>query len=127
MVQDLPVGHNLQDHVALGGLTFLVNESVGLIESEISNLASGLKWLKEGAGPLTVLGGVEAFGLVSTSLNTNSDFPDWPDVELVFAPGSTNSDEGLLRRVHDITDEIYDKVFLPVKGVPSFTIFPIGE
>lgn len=124
--EDLPVGHNLQDHVALGGLTFLVNESVGIIESEISNLPSAIKWLKDGAGPLTVLGGVEAYGLVSTRFNSYSDFPDWPDVELIFAPGSTNSDEGLLRRVHDITDEIYNKVFLPIKDVPSFTIFPVG-
>ncbi|KAJ9583045.1 hypothetical protein L9F63_022610 [Diploptera punctata] len=126
VVQDLPVGYNLQDHVALGGLTFLVNQSVGIIESEINTLPSVLKWLKEGEGPLTVLGGVEAYGLVSSPHNLYSGIKDWPDLELVFAPGSTNSDEGLLKRVHDITDEIYNKVFLPIKGVPSFTIFPIG-
>lgn len=26
VIQDLKVGHNLQDHVALGGLTFLINK-----------------------------------------------------------------------------------------------------
>jgi hypothetical protein len=123
VVRDLAVGLNLQDHVGLGGLTFLVNQSVGITESDIRNLGTILKWLKDGGGPLSVLGGVEAIGL----LNTASPHEDWPDVELIFAAGSTNSDEGGLRMAHDLSDEVYNKVFLPIKGHPSFTIFPVGK
>ncbi|PSN50902.1 hypothetical protein C0J52_05351 [Blattella germanica] len=126
VVEDLPVGYNLHDHIALGGLTFLVNQSVSLIESEISNLRSILKWLTKGSGPLSVLGGVEAIGLASSSLNPYPDFVDWPDLELLFAPGSTNSDEGLIGLSHGLSEEVYRKVFLPIKDVPSFTIFPVG-
>jgi hypothetical protein len=123
VVRDLAVGLNLQDHVGLGGLTFLVNQSVGITESEITNLATILKWLKDGGGPLSVLGGAEAIGLI----NTSSHPEDWPDVELIFAAGSTNSDEGGLRMAHGLSDHVYNRVFLPIKGHPSFTIFPVGK
>ncbi|PNF19747.1 Glucose dehydrogenase [FAD, quinone] [Cryptotermes secundus] len=93
LVRDLAVGLNLQDHVGLGGLTFLVNQSVGITESGIRNIGTILKWLKDGGGPLSVLGGAEAIGL----LNTASPHEEWPNVELIFAAGSTNSDEGGLR------------------------------
>lgn len=122
VVRDLAVGQNLQDHVGLGGLTFLVNQSVGITESGIQNLGTLLKWLKDGGGPLSVLGGAEAIGL----LNTASPHEDWPNVELIFGAGSTNSDEGGLRMAHDLSDEVYNTVFLPIKGHPSFTIFPVG-
>lgn len=123
VVRDLAVGLNLQDHVGLGGLTFLVNQSVGITEAGILNLRMLLKWLKNGGGPMSVLGGVEAIGL----LNTASPHEDWPNVELIFAAGSTNSDEGGLRMAHDLSDEVYKRVFLPIKGHPSFTIFPVGK
>lgn len=117
------MGLNLQDHVGLGGLTFLVNQSVGITESGIRNIGTILKWLKDGGGPLSVLGGAEAIGLLSTA----SPHEDWPNVELIFAAGSTNSDEGGLRMAHDLSDEVYNRVFLPIKGHPSFTIFPVGK
>lgn len=31
-IQDLKVGYNLQDHVGLGGFTFLINQPISLVQ-----------------------------------------------------------------------------------------------
>lgn len=59
VLRDSKVGYNLQDHVALGGLTFTVNESVSLVKSRLINLPTILDYFAFGDGPLTVPGGVE--------------------------------------------------------------------
>ncbi|XP_012533590.2 glucose dehydrogenase [FAD, quinone] isoform X2 [Monomorium pharaonis] len=70
VIEDLPVGFNLQDHVSMSALTFLVNESVSIIEPRLgSNPADFLKYLINGTGPLTIPGGAEALALVNTKAN----------------------------------------------------------
>ena len=54
VLQDLRVGHNLQDHVALyGGLTFLVNQSSSLNPINLANLRTVGDYVLSGDGPLT--------------------------------------------------------------------------
>lgn len=70
VIEDLPVGFNLQDHVSMSALTFLVNESVTIVEPRLgSNPIDFLKYLTEGTGPLTIPGGAEALALVNTKAN----------------------------------------------------------
>lgn len=70
VIEDLPVGFNLQDHVSMSALTFLVNESVTIVEPRLgSNPANFMKYLTEGTGPLTIPGGAEALALVNTKAN----------------------------------------------------------
>ncbi|KAL0131171.1 hypothetical protein PUN28_002615 [Cardiocondyla obscurior] len=70
VIEDLPVGFNLQDHVSMSALTFLVNESVTIVEPRLgSNPAEFLKYLTKGTGPLTIPGGAEALALVNTKAN----------------------------------------------------------
>lgn len=59
VLQDLKVGHNLQDHVGLGGFAFRVNQEISLVQMRYENVPSVLKYAMLGDGPLTVLGGVE--------------------------------------------------------------------
>lgn len=59
VLQDLRVGHNLQDHVGVGGLTFMVNQEVSIVQNRYENLPTVLRYAMFGDGPLTVLGGVE--------------------------------------------------------------------
>ncbi|XP_049793897.1 glucose dehydrogenase [FAD, quinone]-like [Schistocerca nitens] len=125
VVANLSVGYNLQDHVGIGGITFMVNETgVGLTEEQLRALPNLAAWITKGQGPLTVLGGAEAVGILNSSHNERGQ--DWPDLELLFAGGSTNVDEGGLKMAHDLSDEVYDKVYRPIKGQTSWTIFPIG-
>ncbi|KAG5317505.1 DHGL dehydrogenase, partial [Pseudoatta argentina] len=70
VIADLPVGFNLQDHVSMSALTFLVNESVTIVEPRLtSNPVNFVKYLTEGNGPLTIPGGAEALALVNTKAN----------------------------------------------------------
>lgn len=70
VIEDLPVGFNLQDHVSMSALTFLVNESVTIVEPRLSSNPAGfMKYLREGTGPLTIPGGAEALALVNTKAN----------------------------------------------------------
>lgn len=67
VLQHLPVGYNLQDHVSMAALTFLVNDSVTIIESRVaSNPINTLNYLFKGTGPLTVPGGAEGVAFINT-------------------------------------------------------------
>lgn len=57
VIADLKVGENLQDHVGLGGFTFMVNKEISLVQSRYENLPSVLRYAMFGDGPLTVMGG----------------------------------------------------------------------
>ena len=73
VIEDLPVGYNLQDHVSMSALTFLVNESVTIIEPRLaSNLVNTLDYFVKGTGPLTVPGGAECLAFV----DTKQDYPE---------------------------------------------------
>lgn len=67
VLQDLPVGYNLQDHVSMAALTFLANESVTLIEPRVvSNFRNTFDYILRGTGPFTIPGGAEAIAFIDT-------------------------------------------------------------
>ena len=51
------MGHNLQDHIGLGGFTFMINKEVSMVQNRIENVPAVLRYAMFGDGPLTVLGG----------------------------------------------------------------------
>ncbi|KAF2367254.1 Glucose-methanol-choline oxidoreductase N-terminal [Trinorchestia longiramus] len=105
VIQDLPVGYNLQDHIGVGGLVFTINQEVSLVQNRYENLPSVLRYSLFGSGPLTVLGGVEGVGFVNTKLVNASD--DWPDIEFHFVSGSPASDGGRqIRKVHGLNQKV---------------------
>jgi len=85
-LQDSPVGQNLQDHIAFGGLVFLVDKPISMMQSRYENLNSVFQYAMYGAGPLTILGGVEGLAWVNTKYANASD--DFPDIEFHFVAGS---------------------------------------
>ena len=91
VVADLKVGHNLQDHVGLGGLTYLVDEPVTFKKSRFQTVAVGLEYIFNERGPLTT-GGVEGLAFVNSKYANKSI--DFPDIQFHFAPSSVNSDGG---------------------------------
>lgn len=73
VIENLPVGFNLQDHVSMSALTFLVNESVTIVESRLgSSPASFVEYLIQGTGPWTIPGGAEALAFINTKANLNT-------------------------------------------------------
>ncbi|KAJ8885278.1 hypothetical protein PR048_011475 [Dryococelus australis] len=124
VLQDLKVGHNLQDHIGLGGFTFLINSSISLVQSRYENVLSVLNYAMFGDGPLTVLGGVEGLAFLSTKYVNASH--DYPDIEFHFISGSTNSDGGRqIRKAHGIREDFYRSVYEPINSQDVWSVFPV--
>ncbi|XP_078040734.1 uncharacterized protein LOC144471980 [Augochlora pura] len=124
VIQNLMVGHNLQDHVGLGGLTFMVNQPISMVEKRLHSVQAVMQYAVFGDGPLTVLGGVEGLAFVNTKYVNASD--DFPDIELHFVSGSTNSDGGRhIRKVHGLTKRFYDAVFGPISDMDVWSVLPM--
>lgn len=122
VIQNLRVGENLNEHWTFAGLTFLVNETGLTINEERANdLLLFKDWFVDHKGPLSLCGGVEGLGYISTKHNK---IPKHPDIELIFASGSILSGD-TLRRSLGISDEFFNEVYGPVIGRDSWTILPM--
>ncbi|KAL0130218.1 hypothetical protein PUN28_002064 [Cardiocondyla obscurior] len=93
VVQDLPgVGENLMDHVAFGGLTWTVDDPIGLQLADIVNPAHPYikDFLIERSGPLTIPGACEALAFIDTKNPKKRQ--GLPDIELLFIGGGFKGD-----------------------------------
>jgi choline dehydrogenase len=126
VVRNLPgVGRNMQEHVYMGGLAFVVNETVTLLQSRLVTSASAiLDYYTKGKGPFTSPRGVAGFGFIRTAL---SDKPfDYPDIELMFLTTSIASDGGTsVRHELGIRNDIYNPVYTPLHHKDTWTIWPM--
>ncbi|XP_031329963.1 glucose dehydrogenase [FAD, quinone]-like, partial [Photinus pyralis] len=125
VLHDSPgVGKNVQDHIAAGGITFLINKPVAILTHRISNINTALRYAIFGDGPLTSSVGIETVGFISTKYANRSD--DWPDMEFMILSTSTNQDSGTqVKRAHGLSDEFYDAVFKSINAKDVFSIFPM--
>lgn len=124
VIQDLKVGHNLQDHIGLGGLTFMVNKEVSILLNRIYAVTPVMQYAVMGDGPLTIMGGVEGLAFVNTKYVNASD--DYPDIEFHFISGSTNSDSGAqLKKAHGLRDDFYNRVFGPLHNKDVWSVIPM--
>jgi len=87
---DLPVGDNLQDPIALGGFTFLIDPPYSLLQERFISVPVFINYTVNGGTPLSLPGGVVALAFVNTKYADPSG--EWPDVQFHFAPGSDISD-----------------------------------
>lgn len=125
VVQDSPgVGQNLQDHIAVGGLAFLIDYPISTVMNRLVNINSALRYAITEDGPLTSNVGLEAVGFISTKYANQSD--DWPDIEFMLTSSSTNSDGGThVKNAHGLTDEFYNEVFGKINNRDVFGVFPM--
>ena len=125
VIADLPVGENLQDHVALGGMVFQVNETVSVVQQRVLNVTTMIDYIVSGGTALSMLGGVEALAWVKTKYADPND--DWPDIQFHFAGASVVSDGGrTVRKVHGIRDDVWDEYYKPIANTDTFSIMPVG-
>ncbi|XP_047999288.1 glucose dehydrogenase [FAD, quinone]-like [Leguminivora glycinivorella] len=124
VIQNLKVGYNLQDHVAAGGVDFLLQKNAHeAVDVECGSLDTSLNYAVNGTGPLTSLGGVEGLAFVNTKYANASE--DYPDIEFHFLTRATSSDKGkIFRLIQGITDDFYDAVWAPVTK-PTWSIMPM--
>ncbi|XP_055610059.1 glucose dehydrogenase [FAD, quinone] [Uranotaenia lowii] len=123
-IVDLPVGNNLQDHVGMGGLTFLVDKPVAILQNRLEAASVTMNYVINERGPMTVLGGLEGIAFVNTPYANQT--LDWPDVQFHMAPASLNSDGGArVKKILGLKEDLYQEVFHPIEDVYSWTIMPL--
>ncbi|KAK9871994.1 hypothetical protein WA026_015239 [Henosepilachna vigintioctopunctata] len=125
VLQNLPVGQKLYDHLTFVGLTYTLNESIVAQQEDLTKLKTITDYLSEGGGPLSGFGGVEVFTYIKTT-ESKEKKKKYPDIELIFIGGNMGTDLGLIhRRTFRITDEIYDAVWKPLENKPAIMILPM--
>ncbi|EFA05528.1 glucose dehydrogenase [FAD, quinone] [Tribolium castaneum] len=125
VIHDSPgVGQNLQDHIAVGGLTFLIDPPISLLVNRLVNLNTALRYAIKEDGPLTSSIGLEAVGFIPTKYTNQSD--DWPDIEFMITSTSTPADGGTqVKHAHGLTDEFYNEYFSEINYKDTFAVFPM--
>lgn len=123
VIKDLPVGYNLMDHVALGGLTFLVDPPISLnVERLLSNPKTLYDFMRYRNSSMTIPGGSEALGFID--LENPSDPDGYPDLELLLASG-TVAGEPTLRASFNMGESLYNRVYRQLEGKDGLMIFPM--
>ncbi|XP_058800449.1 glucose dehydrogenase [FAD, quinone]-like [Phymastichus coffea] len=124
LLQNAPVGRNLMDHIAYGGLVFLVDQPVSIRTKDLINPVKPYlsDFFNKHTGPLTVPGGCEALAFVD--VDRPNDLTSWPNIELLFIGGSVVSDASFHHNI-GISDKYWNKYFARLTGAHSWTIFPM--
>ncbi|XP_013103301.2 glucose dehydrogenase [FAD, quinone]-like [Stomoxys calcitrans] len=111
VIQELPVGMRMYEHVSHFGPTFLTNTTGQTLTPALGTIQNVLEFNL--GSPNTVystIGGVEALTFLKTPF---SKLPaDWPDVEIVFGSATLASDDGTaLKQGANFKDEIYNRLY----------------
>ncbi|XP_051160391.1 glucose dehydrogenase [FAD, quinone]-like [Leptopilina boulardi] len=123
VIADLHVGDNLQDHVGLGGLTFLVNEPITVTKQRFQTFPVMMEYVLNERGPMTTPG-VEGLAFVNSRYADKSG--EFPDIQFHFAPSSVNSDGGdQIRKILALRDSVYNTMYKPLVNAETWTILPL--
>ncbi|XP_015519990.1 glucose dehydrogenase [FAD, quinone] [Neodiprion lecontei] len=133
VIYDSPgVGKNLQDHVAIGGLTYLIDspsdcpEKTGIcfVLPRFLTLSTIKQFLAEERGALYNVPECEAMGFVNT-IYANETM-DYPDVQLFLASVADNSDGGLFgKRVCGLKDDFFANMFEGILYEDTYNVVPL--
>nr|XP_026488911.1 glucose dehydrogenase [FAD, quinone]-like [Vanessa tameamea] len=130
VIQNLPVGQKLFDHICFPGLVFTLNETrISLIENRDIDLRTVIQWLHNGDSIIASPGAVENIGYIKTSVSDDPD-PLVPDIELIGIGGSIISDGGpgaskAVRRGMKIKDKLFDEAYGTIDGTDTWSVFPL--
>lgn len=119
IIKDLPVGHNLQDHIATGLDLILFNKTLSVNTMNMLNIFHVYDYFVNGKGPLTTPG-CEAVGFLST----NND--EVLDLQFMVMPVGISADRGRhLRKSLGIKDSVWEHYFARTFDKHTATILPI--
>ncbi|XP_058809133.1 glucose dehydrogenase [FAD, quinone]-like [Phymastichus coffea] len=124
VMANLPVGENLMDHIAYGGLFFEVNQTLGIVVSEFLNLRNPSinDYLTRRTGPLATAGGVEGLGYINVDdLRVDNEEPN---IELMFGSVHLGSD-ALIKVPFGIREDIYRQYYADALHKHAYIIFPL--
>ncbi|KAG8222608.1 hypothetical protein J437_LFUL002601 [Ladona fulva] len=123
VIADLAVGKNLQDHVGIGGMTFIVDDPITTVLARFNQLQTLGQLFFKNEGPYMSIGAAESSAFLHGKYSNSSD--DWPDVALYTKSISEVNDGGaLVRLLEGVSEEFYDAVFRPIERMDSYGIIP---
>lgn len=109
LIEELPVGQYLSDHLCHYGTVFLLNSTGNSVRLDSIFKPQDLRSFLNGRGPYTTIGGIEAMSFIKTKAS------DVPDIEILSLSASFHSDYSLSARGIRLRREIYDTVYKPLK------------
>ncbi|XP_063368696.1 glucose dehydrogenase [FAD, quinone]-like [Cydia amplana] len=131
VIQDLPVGRMLFDHISFPGVVYTLNTTgLSLSESRLVQLPQSIQtvaqWLQYGDGPPASPGAVEGIGYIKTPVS--NDPANVPDIELISIAGSLVSDGGpdgskAVRRGMMISEKVFDAAFGSIDNTETWSAF----
>jgi choline dehydrogenase-like flavoprotein len=126
VIQELPVGKMMSDHICHYGPTFVLNTTGNSFKLDSLVTPRDIADYLHGRGPLSVPGGNEALSFIKTK-HGNSRGPDVPDIELISLAGSFHSDYNVAARGIRFNPDIYETVYKPLKRnkLDTFTAVPM--
>ncbi|KAI4454887.1 glucose-methanol-choline gmc oxidoreductase [Holotrichia oblita] len=122
VLSDLKVGHNLQDHVGLGGYTFIIDDPITFTRKRYQTVAVVMEYLLKESGPLTNPG-VEGLAFVNTKYAP--EHGEWPDVQYHFAASSINADPDNVKKVTGLRDSVFNTVYKPLGDSETWSLLPL--
>lgn len=121
VIQDLPVGKNLQCHSGLGEVVFTTEQPVSFnVMRLFLNPVTAFQYIFQRKGPLTSLSGAEALGFVKSGLSNAT----WPDLELLLLSFHPAIEGGLTYRSTLNMNSKQFSQFSDISFQDGFTILP---
>ncbi|XP_011140802.2 glucose dehydrogenase [FAD, quinone] isoform X2 [Harpegnathos saltator] len=123
VINDLPVGQNLVDHILTGVDLVTLNVSLGLNLFQILNPVSALNYFLFGRGQWTSTA-IEVLGTFHSVANKNKSAI--PDLQLMVLSLGISNDNGIIfKKAMGFSDEVYNKYFTPLLYENTIIIAPI--
>ncbi|XP_046744286.1 glucose dehydrogenase [FAD, quinone]-like [Diprion similis] len=120
VILDSPgVGQSLQDHVALGGLTYLIDPPYN---PSISTFSAAEQFLMQHEGPLYDAALAEVLGFINTRYSNSSD--DYPDIQLYFGSTADNVNRAGIEHGFGVKSDFYESLNADIIDKDSYSIIP---
>ncbi|XP_060859346.1 glucose dehydrogenase [FAD, quinone]-like [Metopolophium dirhodum] len=125
IISSLDVGKNLQDHIGLGGLTFLTNREVSVTHNRVQNVNTAFSYATMRKGLLTIMAGVEGLAFINSKHGNLST--EQPDIGLNLVSGSTITGLGGNNtwKAHGLKDSFYDSMYKSILHKDVWSALPI--
>ncbi|KAK4872819.1 hypothetical protein RN001_014848 [Aquatica leii] len=116
LIQDLPVGKTLRDHVGFFGLYVQTN-----LKEPVQSTDDNIKQYLDGYGPFAIALNSQGVGFYQTKFGNDTTYPD---MEFEFMP--SNSTSPFLQKSLKVTDETYNALWSKLDSQKSFNIYLIA-